>query len=235
MSDNSFGHLFRFTTWGESHGPAIGCVVDGCPPRIPLSEADIQPWLDSRRPGQSRFVTQRQEPDQVRILSGVFEGADHRHADRAASSTTSTSARATTARSRTIPPRPCRLHLRPEIRHARLSRRRPALGARDGGARGRRRHRPQGAAARTWRSAARWCRSGPHRIDRARWDWDGGGATIPSSAPTPAAAALGGLSRRRAQARQLVRRGDRGGGRGRRRRASAIRSTTSSTPTSPRR
>ncbi len=74
MSHNSFGHLFRLTTWGESHGPAIGCVIDGCPPRIPLSEADIQPWLDRRRPGQSRFTTQRQEPDQVSILSGVFEG-----------------------------------------------------------------------------------------------------------------------------------------------------------------
>jgi chorismate synthase len=74
MSHNTFGHLFRVTTWGESHGPAIGCVVDGCPPRIPLSEADIQPFLDRRRPGQSRFTTQRQEPDQVRILSGVFEG-----------------------------------------------------------------------------------------------------------------------------------------------------------------
>jgi len=74
MSHNSFGHLFRVTTWGESHGPAIGCVVDGCPPRIALSEADIQPWLDQRRPGQSKFTTQRQEPDTVRILSGVFEG-----------------------------------------------------------------------------------------------------------------------------------------------------------------
>ncbi|WP_419760020.1 chorismate synthase [Acidisoma sp.] len=74
MSHNTFGHLFRVTTWGESHGPAIGCVVDGCPPLIPLSEADIQPFLDRRRPGQSRFTTQRQEPDQVRILSGVFEG-----------------------------------------------------------------------------------------------------------------------------------------------------------------
>ena len=74
MSHNSFGHLFRVTTWGESHGPAIGCVVDGCPPRIPLTEADIQPWLDKRRPGQSKFTTQRQEPDEVRILSGVFEG-----------------------------------------------------------------------------------------------------------------------------------------------------------------
>jgi chorismate synthase len=72
MSFNTFGHLFRVTTFGESHGPAIGCVVDGCPPRIPLTEADIQPYLDKRRPGQSRFTTQRQEPDTVRILSGVF-------------------------------------------------------------------------------------------------------------------------------------------------------------------
>ena len=74
MSHNSFGHLFRVTTWGESHGPAIGCVVDGCPPGLALSEADIQPFLDRRRPGQSKFTTQRQEADQVRILSGVFEG-----------------------------------------------------------------------------------------------------------------------------------------------------------------
>ncbi len=74
MSHNTFGHLFRVTTWGESHGPAIGCVVDGVPPRLALSEADIQPFLDRRRPGQSKFVTQRQEADQVRILSGVFEG-----------------------------------------------------------------------------------------------------------------------------------------------------------------
>ena len=74
MSSNSFGHLFRVTTWGESHGPRIGCVVDGVPPRIPLSETDIQPWLDRRRPGQSRFTTQRRESDTVTILSGVFEG-----------------------------------------------------------------------------------------------------------------------------------------------------------------
>jgi chorismate synthase len=74
MSHNTFGHLLRVTTWGESHGPAIGGVVDGCPPRLSLTEADIQPWLDRRRPGQSKFTTQRQEPDQVRILSGVFEG-----------------------------------------------------------------------------------------------------------------------------------------------------------------
>jgi chorismate synthase len=74
MSFNSFGRVFRFTTWGESHGPAIGVVVDGCPPGLTLSEADIQPFLDRRRPGQSRFTTQRREPDAVRILSGVFEG-----------------------------------------------------------------------------------------------------------------------------------------------------------------
>jgi len=74
MSHNSFGHLFRFTTWGESHGPAIGAVVDGCPPGLELHEGLIQPFLDARRPGQSKFTTQRQEPDAVRILSGVFEG-----------------------------------------------------------------------------------------------------------------------------------------------------------------
>ena len=74
MSLNTFGHLFRVTTWGESHGPAIGCTVDGCPPGVALSEAEIQPWLDRRKPGTSKFTTQRKEPDEVRILSGVFEG-----------------------------------------------------------------------------------------------------------------------------------------------------------------
>ncbi len=74
MPGNSFGHLFRFTTWGESHGPAIGCVIDGVPPRIALAEADIQHWLDRRRPGTSRHTSQRREADQVKILSGVFEG-----------------------------------------------------------------------------------------------------------------------------------------------------------------
>ncbi len=74
MSGNGFGHTFRFTTFGESHGPAIGCVIDGVPPRLALTEADIQPWLDQRKPGQNRFTTQRQEADEIRILSGVFEG-----------------------------------------------------------------------------------------------------------------------------------------------------------------
>jgi chorismate synthase len=75
MSHNSFGHLFRVTTWGESHGPALGCVVDGCPPGIALTAEEIQVWLDRRKPGQGKFVTQRREPDEVKILSGVFEDA----------------------------------------------------------------------------------------------------------------------------------------------------------------
>ena len=74
MSFNTFGKLFRFTTWGESHGPALGCVVDGCPPNIPLKDSDIQKELNRRKPGQSKFVTQRKESDTVHILSGVFEG-----------------------------------------------------------------------------------------------------------------------------------------------------------------
>jgi len=74
MSINSFGHLFRVTTWGESHGPAIGATVDGCPANVAVDEAMLQHWLDMRKPGQNKYTTQRQEPDQVRILSGVFEG-----------------------------------------------------------------------------------------------------------------------------------------------------------------
>lgn len=76
MSHNSFGHLFRVTTWGESHGPAIGCVIDGCPPLVPLTEIDIQGYMDQRKPGQSRFTTQRREPDEVKILSGVMVDED---------------------------------------------------------------------------------------------------------------------------------------------------------------
>jgi chorismate synthase len=85
MSHNTFGHLFRVTTWGESHGPALGCVVDGCPPGIKLTEADVQAWLEKRRPGQGKFVTQRQEPDAVKILSGVF--SDERHPDQVTTGT----------------------------------------------------------------------------------------------------------------------------------------------------
>jgi chorismate synthase len=85
MSHNTFGHLFRVTTWGESHGPALGCVVDGCPPGIKLTEGDVQQWLEKRRPGQGKFVTQRQEPDAVKILSGVF--SDERHPDQVTTGT----------------------------------------------------------------------------------------------------------------------------------------------------
>ena len=76
MSHNTFGHLFRVTTWGESHGPALGCTVDGCPPGIRFRLNDIQRWMDRRRPGTSRFVTQRREPDEVRVLSGVLPDGD---------------------------------------------------------------------------------------------------------------------------------------------------------------
>ncbi len=105
MSHNSFGHLFRVTTWGESHGPAIGCVVDGCPPLIPLTETDIQGFMNKRKPGQSRFTTQRREPDEVKILSGVMvdeDGIQKRPGRRfRCLSKTPTSARRTIRRSRT--------------------------------------------------------------------------------------------------------------------------------------
>ncbi|NBQ29001.1 MAG: chorismate synthase, partial [Rhodobacteraceae bacterium] len=74
MSLNTFGHLFRVTTWGESHGPALGATVDGCPPNVPIDAAALQHWLDKRKPGQNKFTTQRREPDEVEILSGVFDG-----------------------------------------------------------------------------------------------------------------------------------------------------------------
>ena len=79
MSLNTFGHLFRVTTWGESHGPAIGAVVDGCPPGVPLAPEDLQRWLDRRRPGRSKYTTQRREPDAVEILSGIYEGQTTGH------------------------------------------------------------------------------------------------------------------------------------------------------------
>ena len=170
MSHNSFGHLFRVTTWGESHGPAIGCVVDGCPPRIPLSEADIQPWLDRRRPGQSRFTTQRQEPDEVRIVSGVFDGVttgtpiamqidnvDQRSRDYSAIAAQF---------------RPGHADLTYELKY----------GVRDyrGGGRSSARETAMrvaagGVARKVLGDGARirgaLVQIGPHRIDRARWDW----------------------------------------------------------------
>ena len=160
MSHNSFGHLFRVTTWGESHGPAIGGVVDGCPPLLPLTEADIQPWLDKRRPGQSKFTTQRQEPDQVRILSGVFEGLTTGTPISLLIENQDSRSRDYAAIADAIPPRPRRPDLRPEIRHPRLSRRWPFLRARNRDARGGGRHRPPGAWAVPSASAAPWSRSG---------------------------------------------------------------------------
>jgi chorismate synthase len=171
MSHNSFGHLFRVTTWGESHGPAIGCVVDGCPPRIPLTEADIQPWLDRRRPGQSRFTTQRQEPDEVRILSGVFDGVttgtpialqidnvDQRSRDYSAIAAQF---------------RPGHADLTYELKYGirdyrgggRSSARETAMRVAAGGVA----RKVLGAGVRI-RGAL--VQIGPHRIDRARWNWD---------------------------------------------------------------
>ena len=138
MAGNSIGQLFRVTTFGESHGIALGCIVDGVPPGIPLTEADIQHDLDRRRPGTSRYTTQRREPDQVKILSGVFEGV-----------TTGTSIglliENTDQRSQDYsaikdPYRPCGLYLRTKIWSARLSRRRPLLGPRNRHARSGRCH-----------------------------------------------------------------------------------------------
>ena len=170
MSHNSFGHLFRVTTWGESHGPAIGCMVDGCPPRIPLSEADIQPWLDRRRPGQSKFTTQRQEPDEVRILSGVFEGqttgtpiamqidnVDQRSRDYSAIAAQF---------------RPGHADLTYELKYGirdyrgggRSSARETAMRVAAGGVA----RKVLGPDARI-RGAL--VQIGPHRVDRARWDW----------------------------------------------------------------
>jgi chorismate synthase len=171
MSHNSFGHLFRVTTWGESHGPAIGCVIDGCPPRLALTEADIQPWLERRRPGQSKFTTQRQEPDQVRILSGVFEGL-----------TTGTPIALqidnVDQRSRDYSEiaakfRPGHADLTYELKY----------GIRDyrGGGRASARETAMrvaaGAVARRVlgervRIRAALVQIGPHQVDRARWDWD---------------------------------------------------------------
>jgi chorismate synthase len=188
MSHNSFGHLFRITTWGESHGPAIGCVVDGCPPRITLSEADIQPWLDRRRPGQSRFTTQRQEPDQVRILSGVFDGlttgtpiamqidnVDQRSRDYSAIAAQF---------------RPGHADLTYELKYGirdyrgggRSSARETAMRVAAGGVA----RRLLGDGVRI-RGAL--VQIGPHRIDRARWDW-GAVDDNPFFCPDPATATL---------------------------------------------
>jgi chorismate synthase len=188
MSHNSFGHLFRVTTWGESHGPAIGGVVDGCPPLLPLTEADIQPWLDKRRPGQSKFTTQRQEPDQVRILSGVFEG-------RTTGTPISLLIENTDQRSRDYSDianqfRPGHADLTYDLKY----------GIRDyrGGGRSSARETAMrvaaGAVARQVLGAGVTIRGalvqvGPHKIDRSRWDWNQAGEN-PFFCPDPVAAGI---------------------------------------------
>ncbi|MGH7043672.1 MAG: chorismate synthase [Acetobacteraceae bacterium] len=187
MSHNSFGHLFRITTWGESHGPAIGCVIDGCPPRLALSEADIQPFLDRRRPGQSRFTTQRQEPDQVRILSGVFEGMTT--GTPIALQIENVDQRARDYGEIAAKFRPGHADLTYELKY----------GIRDyrGGGRSSARETAMrvaaGAVARKVLGAGVRIRGalvqlGPHLIERARWDWDAVDAN-PFFCPDPVAAA----------------------------------------------
>ena len=160
MSFNTFGHLFRFTSFGESHGAAIGCVVDGCPPRIPLEAADIQQYLDKRRPGQSRFTTQRQEPDAVKIMSGVF--TDEATAKQVTTGTPimlmieNVDQRSKDYSEIKDKYRPGHAGYTYDVKYGitRLSRRRARLGARDRGARGGRRHRPQdhSGSLRAWRT-----------------------------------------------------------------------------------
>jgi chorismate synthase len=171
MAGNSFGTLFRFTTWGESHGPAIGCVVDGVPPRLALSEPDIQVWLDKRKPGQSRFTTQRREPDAVKILSGVFEGL---------TTGTPIALEIENVDQRSKDYSDTKELYRPG--HADITYDKK-YGIRDyrGGGRASARETAMrvaaGAVARKVLGSAVSIRGaliqvGPHRIDRARWDWD---------------------------------------------------------------
>ncbi len=239
MSFNTFGHMFRVTTFGESHGVAIGCVVDGCPPQIPLTADDIQRDLDRRRPGQSRFTTQRQEPDQVKILSGVME-----HPDTGVQVTTGTPIALlienTDQRSKDYSDikdkfRPGHADFTYDAKY----------GLRDyrGGGRSSARETAMrvaaGAIARkivpgmTVRGAL--VQMGPHKIDRERWDWSEVGNNPFFCPDKTHGGILGRLSRRRAQERLVDRRGDRDRRRGRAGGTWARRSTASSTAISRRR
>ena len=183
MAGSSFGTLFRFTSWGESHGPAIGCVVDGAPPRIP-ADRGRHPGLDGQAP--ARPVALRHPApgaghgeDPVRRV----RGRHHRHADRAAYRQRRPAQPRLRRDQGPVPPRPRRLHLLQEVRRARLSRRRPPVGARDGGARRRRRDRPQDPGRQ--RQGARRGGADRHPEDRPRATGTGTrSATIPSGAPT---------------------------------------------------
>ena len=174
MAFNSFGRLFTVTTWGESHGPALGCTVDGCPPGIAVTEAEIQHWLDRRRPGQSRFVTQRQESDRVRILSGWFEGRTTGHPIQLMIENEDQRSKDYSEIAETFRPG-----------HADLTYWRK-YGIRDyrGGGRSSARETAARVAAGGVARAAlaalapglsirgALVQIGPHRVDRARWDWD---------------------------------------------------------------
>src|SRR6202161_1152786 len=175
MSFNTFGHMFRVTTFGESHGPAIGCVVDGCPPRIALTEADIQPYLDKRRPGQSRFTTQRQEPDRVRILSGVFAdeltGAQVTTGTPIALLIDNVDQRSKDYSDLKDKYRPGHADYTYDVKYGlRDYRGGGRQSARETATRG-----AAGAIAREMRPpkqlAGALVQMGPHRIDRAKWDW----------------------------------------------------------------
>jgi chorismate synthase len=177
MSHNTFGHLFRVTTWGESHGPALGCVVDGCPPGLPLTAADIQVWLDKRRPGQGKFVTQRQEPDAVRILSGVFEDA---HTNGQVTTGTPISLMIDNVDQRSRDYSDIAQAFRPgHADYAYFAK----YGVRDyrgGGRQSARETAARVAAGAIARKAlgegivvrGALVQVGPHKVDRARWDWD---------------------------------------------------------------
>ena len=190
MSFNGFGHLFRVTTWGESHGPALGCVVDGCPPGVALSEADIQPWLDARRPGQNRY----HHP----AAGGRRGRASCRASSRGVTTGTPISLMIgnTDQRSKDygdiaakLPARARRPHLSPEVRPARLPRRRAVERARDGGAGGgggRGAGGAGGAGARGADPRRAWCRWATRRIDRARLGLGRGRRATRSGARTPA-------------------------------------------------
>src|SRR3954452_407772 len=176
MSHNTFGHLFRVTTFGESHGVALGCVVDGCPPRIPLTVADIQPYLDQRRPGQSRFTTQRREADEVKILYGVFRdeasGQDVTTGTPIALMIENTDQRSKDYSEIKNSYRPGHADFTYDVKYGiRDYRGGGRSSARETAARG-----AAGAVARkvlpnvTIRGAL--VQMGPHAIDRSQWDWD---------------------------------------------------------------
>ncbi len=216
MSHNTFGHLFRVTTFGESHGAALGCVVDGCPSRLPLEAAEIQKFLDLRRPGQSRFTTQRQEPDAVKILSGVMTDESGQHL------TTGTPIALlienTDQRSKDYGEikesyRPGHADYVYDVKY----------GIRDyrGGGRSSARETAArvaaGAVARKVipgvKIRAAMIQVGPHKIDRSRWDWDEVANNSLFCPDAQAAAAVGRLSRRYQEKGLVDRRGARSRGR----------------------